>query len=95
MTPSTLIARANPAPLCCPQDERLRGEKKDLYAENAIPVYWLINLEENQIEVYTEPTGMAEVPTYRGHQAYAAADNIPLIIDGQQLGLIPVAGLLP
>lgn len=35
-----------------------RTVKKRLYASARIPVYWIVNLVENCIEVYTEPGGM-------------------------------------
>lgn len=33
-----------------------RGVKKRLYAEFAIPEYWIVNLVENRIEVHREPS---------------------------------------
>jgi Uma2 family endonuclease len=34
-----------------------REVKLPLYAEGGIPEYWLVNLENNEIEVYRHPTG--------------------------------------
>lgn len=36
-----------------------REVKLPLYAESGIPEFWLINLEENEIEVYWQPSGNA------------------------------------
>ncbi len=33
-----------------------RGFKKAIYAASAIPVYWIINLVDRRVEVYTDPT---------------------------------------
>ncbi len=41
---------------------RDRGSRKRIYARARIPVSWIINLQERQIEVYTEPTGPADEP---------------------------------
>ena len=32
-----------------------RGEKWTAYAKGGIPVYWIVNLVDRQVEVYTEP----------------------------------------
>lgn len=37
-----------------------RGEKLSLYAAAAIPVYWIVNLVDRQIEVVTKPSVNAE-----------------------------------
>src|SRR5262249_942521 len=36
-----------------------RGIKKWMYARNRIPTYWIVNLIDQQVEVYTVPTGQA------------------------------------
>jgi Uma2 family endonuclease len=72
-----------------------RGLKKRLYAAARIPVYWIVNLLERQIEVYTDPSGPAEQPDYRRRQDFHAADKAPLVIEGREIGQIAVADLLP
>jgi Uma2 family endonuclease len=42
-----------------------RTVKARLYARAAIPVYWIINIPEQQVEVYTDPTGPGPDPHYR------------------------------
>lgn len=75
--------------------QRDRSLKKRLYARCGIPVYWIINLVENQIEVYTEPSGPEEQPDYRRRQDYRLADEVPLMIAGQELGRLAVSEMLP
>jgi Uma2 family endonuclease len=72
-----------------------RGIKKRIYARAAIPIYWIINLEDRFIEVYTDPTGPAEVPDYRGHEVYRENDLVPIILDGKEIGTMEVKSLLP
>jgi Uma2 family endonuclease len=74
---------------------RDRGTKKQLYARNRISIYWIVNLIDNQIEVYTDPTGPAETPDYQQRHVYGVLDEIPLVLDGQELGRFPVRDLLP
>src|SRR4051812_22319441 len=47
------------------------GEVLQTYAREAIPVYWIVNLPEKRIEVYTEPSGpVAAAPSYHNHRDY-------------------------
>ncbi|HKI37917.1 MAG TPA: Uma2 family endonuclease [Gemmataceae bacterium] len=74
---------------------RDRGEKCRSYARACIVCYWIINLVHRQVEVYTDPTGPTGIPSYRQRIDYGPTDSVPLVIAGQQVGLIPVADLLP
>ncbi len=71
-----------------------RDEKARLYARARIATYWIINLIERRVEVYTEPkTGRS--PAYRQRKDYGIKDSVPLVIAGRDFGLIPVKELLP
>jgi len=75
--------------------QRDRGFKKRLYARVGIPVYWIVNLSDNQCEVYTEPSGSGPQPDYRQRQDYGASDIIPVVLAGIEVGRIAVRELLP
>ena len=75
--------------------QRDRAFKKRLYASAGVPVYWIINLIENQAEVYTDPLGPAEQPDYRQRQDYRPSDEVPLTIEDLEVGRIAVRELLP
>lgn len=51
------------------QDDR--GEKLEIYAEAGVQDYWLVNLIEEQLEVYRKPSGCTyqEQSVYRGAAA--------------------------
>jgi Uma2 family endonuclease len=74
---------------------RDRTLKKRIYARARIPVYWIINLIDRQIEVYTDPTGPAAEPDYRLRHDYLPGDSIPVMIDSQEIGRLAVNDLLP
>jgi Uma2 family endonuclease len=74
---------------------RDRGTKKRIYARAGIPVYWIANLPEHRFEVYTNPTGPAKRPDYGQRQDYGPADEIPVVLDGNEVGRLPVRELLP
>ena len=71
-----------------------RNEKGRLYARARLPVYWIVNLVDSWVEVYTDPTGPAAVPSYRQHQDYGLNDSVPLVVAGQAVGPVPVAEML-
>lgn len=75
--------------------EQDRGTKKRVYASEGIPVYWIANLVEDQIEVYTLPSGPVRYPDYRSKVVYHADDQIPILMDEKTIGTIQVADLLP
>lgn len=72
-----------------------RGRKLILYARANIPIYWIINLVDNIIEVYTQPSGPTDVPAYASRQDFARGDTVPLILDGVEVASFPVSDLLP
>ena len=66
-------------------------EMKPRYAASSIPVYWIINLMDHQLEVYSDPEGRE----YRTSQVFSQEQDVPLILDGIEVGRIRVADLLP
>ena len=74
---------------------RDRGLKKRLYARAGIPVYWLVNLNKLQIEVYTQPDQSTTLPDYRRQQLYQGEDQLPVMLDGREIGRIVVKAVLP
>jgi hypothetical protein len=71
-----------------------RTTKLRMYAADRIPVYWIVNLPEHQIEVYTQPRA-GKNPTYRQRQVIAPPDSVSVTIGTTLIGPIPVADLLP
>jgi Uma2 family endonuclease len=68
-------------------DRRYKGT---LYAKARMPEFWLINLVERKIEVYTKPrTGK-----YQKNVEYREKDTVPLVLDGLKIADIPVRELI-
>lgn len=65
------------------------------YGGGAIPAYWLVNIRDAQLEIYTEPSGPSEPLGYRHCAVLLPGDHAPLVVEGQEVARIPVAGLLP
>lgn len=68
-----------------------RTLKLRIYARARIPVYWILNLPERTLEVYTEPAGDGD---YRQRRTYLETDNAPVWIVRQEVGQVAVAKLL-
>ncbi|MFO0844402.1 MAG: Uma2 family endonuclease [Gemmataceae bacterium] len=68
-----------------------RSTKKEMYAEAKIPTYWIVNLVDTQLEVFTDPAGS----DYAVKRVLAPKDEAPLILDGREVGRVPVQELLP
>jgi len=68
-----------------------RADKGPIYASNGLLVYWIVNVIDCQIEIYEQPSGTG----YNSCHVYRRGDAVPLVLDGNTLGTIPVADLLP
>jgi Uma2 family endonuclease len=62
------------------------------YGAAGIPVYWIINLRDGQVEVYTDPDPAGG---YRSRVDFRPGQDVPVVIDGREVGRIPVTQLLP
>jgi Uma2 family endonuclease len=70
---------------------RDRGGKWLLYAGAGIPSFWILNLVDRQLEVYSEPSARG----YGRRDLFGPGGTIPLVIDGEELGVIDMNALLP
>jgi Uma2 family endonuclease len=74
-------------------DSSLGEDRKQaaLYGGAGIPEYWIVNLADRQIEVYSTPAGEG----YQARKDYPAGSAVPVIIAGSEVGRIAVNDLLP
>ena len=68
-----------------------RGLKLAAYAKDGIAVYWIINLVDRQVEVYTRPSR----GRYQSRVDYQPGQQVPVTLGGQQLRPIPVDAIMP
>ena len=66
-----------------------RDVKGRLYARAGIAAYWIINLVDMQVEVYTSPSGKTSHPGYQQRATYLTGMGVPLSIAGTSE--VPVA----
>lgn len=75
--------------------KRDRTTKKRVYAAAGIAAYWIVNLIDRCVEVYTEPTGAATEPDYRKQQVCGEGDSVAVLVDGKETARVAVEELLP
>ena len=68
-----------------------RYDKGRIYARDTIPVYWIVNVVDKVIEVYTQPSGPTETPAYAQRDDYPVGTAVPVVLDGTSVGAITVA----
>ncbi|NEO84891.1 MAG: Uma2 family endonuclease [Spirulina sp. SIO3F2] len=75
--------------------ERDRTLKQRLYAQSGIACYWVVNLPERQLEVYTQPKRGEFDTGYQQVTILTAEDSIQCTIEGTAWGNIPIQDILP
>lgn len=68
-----------------------RSVKMPRYAAAKIPVYWIVDLLDEQIEVDTDPVGA----TYTRRTVFTRGEQVPVVIGDRVVGQIPVSEILP
>lgn len=71
--------------------ERDRFLKKRIYASAGIPCYWLADINQRHVEVYTQPKG----GDYQVCTIHGAGDAIDVELAGEIVGSVRVNDLLP
>jgi Uma2 family endonuclease len=67
-----------------------RGEKWDNYAKAGIASYWIVNLVDRQIEVYSEPTASG----YTVERTYRPGEDVPVMLEDSEIGRIAVSDII-
>jgi Uma2 family endonuclease len=72
-----------------------RSEKGRIYARAGLPTYWIVNVIDAQVEVYTDPDLAGAPPAYRTRTDYRLGEMVPIVLDGRTVDFIPADDLLP
>jgi Uma2 family endonuclease len=75
-------------------DANLPADRADMtrvYAAAGIPVYWIINLIDDQVEIFSEPRREG----YQSHQILARGHDVPVVIGGVEVAWLAVSDVLP
>jgi Uma2 family endonuclease len=69
---------------------RDQNEKLPAYARGGIPVFWIVNLVDRQVEVYSDPGPDG----YRSTQVFTPGQHVPVMLDGHLIGHVAVDDIL-
>ena len=72
-----------------------RGAMWRRYAATGVPIYWIVNIPQARVEVYSSPAGRGRAAAYTDAAIYGPDDEVPVPIDGREVGRIAVRDLLP
>ncbi len=72
-----------------------RGPKQRLYAVESIPDYWAVSVNGRWIEVFTQPSGPQSPTGYQVRTTYRKGDSVPVRLDGNVVGHVPVDEIFP
>ncbi len=79
-------------------DSTLPGDRDDkgrIYARAGILCYWIININDRQIEVYTSPSGAVPDPRFAQRVDHRVGDSVSLVLVGAAPIQVAVQDLLP
>jgi len=71
-----------------------RRDKAPIYAGGRIPWYWIVNVADRTVEVYSNPKGGA-LPEYRKRHDYKLGERVPVVLNGRTVGHVEVSKLFP
>ena len=77
-------------------DSSLDGDRADkcrIYARAGLPIYWIVNLVDGQIEVYSSPVG-GPTPGYRDRVDRHIGDEVEVVLAGRRVGSVAVSAVL-
>jgi Uma2 family endonuclease len=72
---------------------RDKGWKAHIYAKASIPWYWVVDVKQRRVEVFSDPSGPSDEPSYRVHESLGLKGSAAVVIAGQQCGRIEVKKL--
>jgi Putative restriction endonuclease len=71
-----------------------RTDKSRVYGRGGVAVYWVVNVVDRRIEVYTDPTGPAAQPGYRTRTDYPPGMDVPVVLGGSVVGTVAVGEVI-
>lgn len=72
---------------------RDRRCKRKIFAENGVPEYWIVNLVDRMVEIYSSPD--VESKIYKAQQEFNETESVPFRLQDNLLAEIPVRDILP
>jgi Uma2 family endonuclease len=87
-TPDDIALVVEIAGVSLPAD---RSDMARVYAAAGIPIYWVVDLAEVRVEVFSDPRRDG----YQSHQVLTRGQDIPIMVAGVEVAWTAVSDLLP
>ncbi len=71
------------------------GVKLRKYASVGVPIYWIVDLSRRHVEVHRGPSGRGKAAVYKQVTYHDPGEDVPVEIDGREVGRVAVADILP
>ena len=68
--------------------------KRRTYARAGIATYWIVNLIDQRLEAYSQPSGPTDEPKYGRREEFVMTDSIPVVIAGCEIGCVAGSEIL-
>jgi Uma2 family endonuclease len=68
--------------------------KAAIYARAGIPEYWIVNLEDGQIETFSQPRGRGAKRSYQTTKVLRGDASLKFVLDGESVGAISAREIL-
>lgn len=69
-------------------------KKAAIYARAGIPQYWIVNLDDRQVEIHSQPAGTGRKRTYRTREVLRGRSSFDIVLDGKSIGSLAVRDIL-
>ena len=75
--------------------KRDKERKRRIYARAKIETYWIVNLVDRTVEVFSDVNDSPTSPNYRQHQVYTERQRVPVVLHGKKVAALLVGDFLP
>jgi len=72
-----------------------RSSKWVAYAVARVPIYWIVDIGRQRLEIHSGPAGQGETAYYGLTQILGQDDEVALVLDGREIARFAVREILP
>ena len=65
------------------------------YAGARVPIYWIVDIDRQRLEIHSEPAGQGETAYYGLTQILGQDHDVALVLDGREIARFAVREILP
>ena len=69
--------------------------KGAIYARAGVPHYWIVNLDDRQIEVFSQPRGRGSKRVFQTRELLRGKAELTVVLDGKTIGTLRAKDLVP